>query len=100
MLEEDVYDLATTNKNKTQPTYEESIALSQEENKESLTVKPFEDRGTSITNESMQSIRYRSLASQFVKKQKKILVNRYEWIKALGEGAFGQVILCKQIDNQ
>ena len=41
MLEEDVYDLASASKNKTQPTYEESIALSQEENKESLTVKPF-----------------------------------------------------------
>ena len=68
--------------------------MTAEESKKSINASPFVDARPSNINESLQSIRYRSLASQFVQKQKKVLVGKYEWIKAVGEGAFGQVVLC------
>ena len=90
LFDEDVFDKASVETgSKNQLTYEESTGLTVEESKESLVNQPFCDTRQSATNESLQSMRYRSLASQFVRKQKKILVNRYEWIKAVGEGAFG-----------
>ena len=48
----------------------------------------------------MQSLRLHSLASQFKRKQRKILVKKYEWIKELGEGAYGQVVLCKNLETE
>ena len=100
LIEEDVFDMATACNEESQPTYEESTKLTTEESKKSINTSPFVDARPSNVNESLQSLRYRSLASQFVQKQRKILVNRYEWIKAVGEGAFGQVVLCNQISNQ
>ena len=99
LVEEDLFDEATANNNVIQPTFaiNRKTLIGKEVN---VSVNPLQATQPSTTNENMQSIRLHSLVSQFGRKQKKILCKKYEWIKELGEGAYGQVVLCKQIETE